>query len=90
MVTNVPVSPGDSLLELSGNILRITRRIQGKQPCGDAYMHLSQPAVGDEGVYYPAQSTTTYIRNSEQARLIAQAFTELAEAIDEAKLPPKP
>jgi hypothetical protein len=44
-------------------------------------MHFLIPYTTEEGAYIPAQSGTVYIRNKETALLLAQAFTELAEAM---------
>lgn len=87
MVTNVITNEGDSLLEVSGNTFQIRRRIQSGKPCGDGYLTIMQPAQADENTHFPAQSIITYIRGVEQARLLAQAFTELADAIDKHKCP---
>ena len=81
MVTNVVTLPGESFLNISGNTLHIKPRHQGGRNCNDAYFNVLIPACSDEGAYIPAQSGVIYIRNADEARLIAQAFTELAEVI---------
>lgn len=82
MVTNVEPKAGDSFIDLSGVTLRVTRRVQGGKACGDGYLHLVQPSSVYESVYSPAQDITVYLRNAAMARLLAQVFTELAEAIE--------
>lgn len=75
MVTNAVTIPGESFLNISGSTLHI-------KPLHRAgFLTVMVPGGLDEGAYTPAQSSVIYIRNAEQARLIAQAFTELAEAI---------
>lgn len=81
MVTNVITQPGQSFLDISGNTLRLRPRIQGGGSCRDGYLDITITSGIDEGAYIPPQSGTIYIRNADEARLIAQAFTELAEAI---------
>lgn len=81
MVTNVVTLPGESFLDISGNTLHIKPRIQGDKICRDGYLSIMIPSGTEEGAFIPAQSGTIYIRNAEQARLIAQAFTELADVM---------
>lgn len=81
MVTNVVTIPGESFLNISGSTLHIKPRHQGGQNCRDGYLTIMIPGGSDEGAYIPLQSGSIYIRNADEARLIAQAFTELAEAI---------
>lgn len=81
MVTNVVTIPGESFLNISGNTLHIKPRHQGGKNCRDGYLSVLIPGGSDEGAYTPAQSGVIYIRNADEARLIAQAFTELAEVM---------
>lgn len=81
MVTNVVTVQGESNLNISGCSIRLVPRVQGGVNCRDGYMHILIPSGAEEGAYAPAQSGTVYIRNKETALLLAQAFTELAEAM---------
>ena len=81
MVTNVVTIPGESFLDISGNTLHVKPRVQGDKVCRDGYLSVMITSGVEDGTYIPPQSGTIYIRNAEQARLIAQAFTELADVM---------
>lgn len=82
MATNIEPKAGDSVIDISGTVLRVTRRVHGGKAYDDGYLTLVQPSCVDEGAYQPAQDITVYLRNAAMVRLLAQAFTELADAIE--------
>ena len=72
-----------NIVELSGTVVKMIQGVHMTQNRTDGYVTFLQDDCVEEGsCYTPAKCLIMYIPNAENARLMAQEFLKLAEALE--------